>query len=79
MRSFTGFSTCKLLTSCIMPQDVILACGCSGAIEMAICVLANSGDNILIPRPGFSLYKTIAHSAGIECRSYDLLVSTMLN
>lgn len=54
-------------------KDVILACGCSGAIEMAICVLANPGDNILIPRPGFSLYKTIAHSVGIECRLYDLL------
>ncbi|KAI3387583.1 hypothetical protein SNEBB_001034 [Seison nebaliae] len=29
-------------------------------------------DNILIPRPGFSLYKTLAHSLKIETRSYAL-------
>lgn len=38
-------------------------------------VLADPGANILIPRPGFSLYKTLATSKGIETRSYNLLVS----
>jgi hypothetical protein len=38
-------------------------------------VLADPGKNILIPRPGFSLYKTIATSKGIQTRSYNLLAS----
>ncbi|XP_007906137.1 tyrosine aminotransferase [Callorhinchus milii] len=54
-------------------KDVILTSGCSQAIEMAISVLANPGQNILIPRPGFSLYKTLAISIGIEVKLYNLL------
>ncbi|XP_060643973.2 tyrosine aminotransferase [Anolis sagrei] len=54
-------------------QDVILTSGCSQAIELSLAVLANPGQNILVPRPGFSLYKTLAHSMGIEVKFYDLL------
>ncbi|XP_032891512.1 tyrosine aminotransferase [Amblyraja radiata] len=54
-------------------KDVILTSGCSQAIELAINVLANPGQNILIPRPGFSLYKTLAVSLGIEVKFYNLL------
>ncbi|KAM4573707.1 tyrosine aminotransferase [Odontesthes bonariensis] len=54
-------------------EDVILTSGCSQAIELAINVLCNPGDNILIPCPGFSLYKTLAVSMGIEVRLYNLL------
>ncbi|KAF9437945.1 hypothetical protein BGZ76_010488 [Entomortierella beljakovae] len=57
----------------LTPQDVILASGCSGAIDMCIGVLCNEGDNILLPRPGFSLYQTLADSKGVEVRYYDLL------
>ena len=41
---------------------------------MCIECLANPGDNILLPRPGFSLYVTLCQSLGIEIRSYDLIV-----
>ena len=34
----------------ISGNDVIIASGCSGAVEMAISVLMNEGDNILVPR-----------------------------
>eukprot|EP00301_Raphidiophrys_heterophryoidea_P021603 c5982_g1_i3.p1 GENE.c5982_g1_i3~~c5982_g1_i3.p1 ORF type:complete len:314 (-),score=92.78 c5982_g1_i3:212-1153(-) len=44
---------------------------------MAISVLGNEGDNILLPRPGFSLYQTICESKGIECRHYNLLPEKM--
>ncbi|XP_036604820.1 tyrosine aminotransferase [Trichosurus vulpecula] len=54
-------------------KDVILTSGCSQAIELALAVLANPGQNILIPRPGFSLYKTLAESMGIEVKLYNLL------
>ena len=54
-------------------EDVILTCGCSQAIEMCISVLANPGDhNILLPRPGFSLYQTLCNSKGIQTRFYSL-------
>jgi len=55
-------------------QDIILASGCSGAIDLAISVLTNRGQNILLPRPGFSLYRTLALSLGIEVRYYNLIV-----
>ncbi|XP_061628562.1 tyrosine aminotransferase [Phyllopteryx taeniolatus] len=54
-------------------EDVILTSGCSQAIDLAISVMCNPGDNILVPRPGFSLYKTLAVSLGIEVRLYNLL------
>uniref|UniRef100_A0A8C6UXV5 Tyrosine aminotransferase n=1 Tax=Neogobius melanostomus TaxID=47308 RepID=A0A8C6UXV5_9GOBI len=55
------------------PEDVILTSGCSQAIDLAISVLCNPGDNILVPCPGFSLYKTLAVSMGIQVKLYNLL------
>ncbi|KAK2164060.1 hypothetical protein LSH36_69g02015 [Paralvinella palmiformis] len=53
--------------------DVIFTSGCSGALDLAIIVLANPGQNILIPQPEFSLYKTLAESLGIVVKHYNLL------
>ncbi|XP_011672090.2 tyrosine aminotransferase [Strongylocentrotus purpuratus] len=54
-------------------EDVILTCGCSGALDLAIGVLADAGQNILVPRPGFALYATLAGSYDIEYRFYELM------
>ncbi|KAL6077116.1 Tyrosine aminotransferase [Balamuthia mandrillaris] len=54
-------------------NDVLLTSGCSGALDLCITAVANAGDNILIPKPGFSLYKTLCDNKGIECRYYNLL------
>jgi len=54
-------------------KDVIITSGCSGAIELCIGTLANAGENILIPKPGFSIYRTISISNGVEVKMYDLL------
>ncbi|KAG8196442.1 hypothetical protein JTE90_012267 [Oedothorax gibbosus] len=54
-------------------KDVYLTSGCSHALELAICVLANPGQTILVPRPGFPLYKTLAESMGINIKYYNLL------
>jgi tyrosine aminotransferase len=54
-------------------RDIILASGCSGAIDLAISVLADRGQNILVPKPGFSLYRTLAVSLGIHVRYYKLI------
>ena len=57
----------------VSPNDVVLCSGCSCALDLSISVLASSGQNILIPKPGFSIYRTLAEGFAIECRYYDLL------
>lgn len=51
---------------------MILCSGCSCALDLCISVLANRGQNILVPRPGFPLYRTLALGLGIETKFYDL-------
>jgi len=53
------------------PSDILLTNGCSQALDLCITCLANPGDNILIPRPGFSIYKTLAGTLGINVKYYD--------
>ncbi|KAG1453492.1 hypothetical protein G6F56_007561 [Rhizopus delemar] len=57
----------------LVASDVILANGCSGALEMCVNVLCNEGQNILIPRPGFPLYGSLAATRFVEARYYNLL------
>jgi aspartate/methionine/tyrosine aminotransferase len=49
-------------------EDVVVTSGCSHALEMCLGVLANEGDNVLIPVPGFSLYQTLLDSKGTCAR-----------
>ena len=55
-------------------QDVILTNGCSGALDICISCLCAPGSTLLCPRPGFSLYKTLAVGLGVQVQYYDLLV-----
>jgi tyrosine aminotransferase len=64
---------CSTATSPLGVDDVIIASGCSGALEIAIKGLLSPGDNMLLPRPGFALYQTIAEHYGSECKFYDLI------
>ncbi|XP_062139772.1 tyrosine aminotransferase [Drosophila sulfurigaster albostrigata] len=57
----------------IDPNDVVLCSGCSAALEYCILALADRGQNVLVPRPGFCLYHTLTEGLGIEVRYYDLL------
>jgi len=57
----------------ISHEDVILCSGCSCSLDLCIAALANPGQNILIPRPGFPLYSTLANGYGIETKEYDLI------
>ncbi|CAK4077192.1 unnamed protein product [Aphanomyces euteiches] len=59
-------------TSPLTKDDVIIASGGSGALDIAITGMCNPGDNILIPKPAFSLYKSIADAHRIQARYYDL-------
>ncbi|XP_059613959.1 tyrosine aminotransferase [Phlebotomus argentipes] len=54
-------------------DDIVLCSGCSSALELCIAALAEQGQNILIPRPGFSIYQTLAPGFGVSLRMYNLL------
>ena len=47
---------------------------CSGALEISLSVLSNPGQNILVPRPGFPLYRCLVDARGVETRYYRLKV-----
>lgn len=53
--------------------QVILCSGCSCSLDLCIAAIAGDGQNILIPKPGFSIYKTLAEGFGIECKAYNLI------
>ncbi|SAL96462.1 hypothetical protein [Absidia glauca] len=57
----------------VTADDVLLANGCSGALDMCVNVLGNPGQNILLPRPGFSLYGSLAEIRSLKAKYYNLL------
>ena len=57
----------------VTSDDVCITSGCSHALDMAIAVLCNPGSEILIPSPGFSLYRTLANYRGCEFKLYNLI------
>ena len=54
-------------------DDVIVANGASGALELGLTALLDQGSVLLVPRPGFPLYRVIAQSHGARVIHYDLL------
>ncbi|KAL0490306.1 tyrosine aminotransferase [Acrasis kona] len=52
-------------------EDVMLANGASGALDIVIAAIAGEGDNILLPIPSFPLYETLCCHRGIEPRFYQ--------
>jgi len=57
----------------VTADDIILCSGCSCALDIAISTMADEGQNILVPRPGFPLYTTLSAGLGIHTREYNLL------
>lgn len=55
------------------PEHVIIANGCSGALELALTALLDPGTVLLIPKPCFPLYQVIADSHGASVAHYNLL------
>lgn len=56
----------------ISEDDVMITSGCSGAVELALSVLVNEGDNVLVPKPCFPLYQVITESLGGHVKYYPL-------
>lgn len=52
-------------------DDVIITSGGSSSLELCFFLLANPGENILIPTPSFN-YKTWLHGPGIISKTYKL-------
>ena len=53
-------------------QHVYVTSGCSEAIDLALSALANPGDNVLTPSPGYPLYGAVLAKLGVENRPYYL-------
>lgn len=53
-------------------DHVIVASGCSGALELALTALLDEGSILLVPQPGFPLYQVIAESHGAQVVQYPL-------
>jgi tyrosine aminotransferase len=54
------------------PEDVVIASGCSGALEVCLTGLLDEGTNLLVPNPGFCLYQVIAEAHGAGVKFYNL-------
>lgn len=54
-------------------EDVYVTAGCTQAIEIAVSILSRPNSNILLPRPGFSIYAFCAAFRNVEVRYYDLV------
>ncbi|XP_050204971.1 nicotianamine aminotransferase 1-like isoform X2 [Mercurialis annua] len=57
----------------ISPDDVYMTLGCSQAMEVIITVLASSGANILLPKPGYPNHEARCSFSQLEVRHYDLI------
>lgn len=60
----------------VAPDDVIIASGCSGAIDLVLTGMLDEGENILVPCPGFPLYQVITESLGCSVKRYNLTPET---
>jgi len=53
-------------------RHVFITSGASEAIDLALTALADAGDNVLTPFPGYPLYTAVLAKLGVENRPYHL-------
>lgn len=53
-------------------HDIFVTSGASEAIEVALTALANEGENILTPSPGYPLYTAVLAKLGVKENPYYL-------
>lgn len=73
LRSLIASALSEGIEPALTANDVFLTSGCSQSIEMCLKAVCNPGQsNVVIPNPGFSLYKTLLRSMGVEVKTYEL-------
>ena len=53
-------------------RDVFTGYGASEAIELCLAALADAGDNVILPSPGYPLYSALNSKLNVESRFYRL-------
>lgn len=53
-------------------KDIFTAYGASEAIETCLAALADPGDNIILPSPGYPLYAALNNKLSLESKYYPL-------
>ena len=56
----------------ISPADVLLTSGASEAADLVLTALANAGEEVLLPAPGYPIYSAILSKLGVTARYYNL-------
>ena len=56
----------------ISAENVVIANGCSGALELVLTAMLDEDSVLLVPQPGFPLYQVIAESHGASVDFYRL-------
>jgi aspartate aminotransferase/aminotransferase len=56
----------------VTPEQIIVTTGAIGALYTAVSAVADAGDEILIPDPGWPNYESIAHLVGAQAVRYLL-------
>eukprot|EP01084_Bolivina_argentea_P088339 159508_1 len=58
-------------------NDIFACCGCTQSLSLCFCSLlnANSNDNILLPCPGWSAYKTICIKNNFKYKYYNCVAN----
>ena len=59
-------------TKPVSPDQVVVANGCSGALELVLTALLDEDSILLVPQPGFPLYQVICESHGATVNYYHL-------
>jgi hypothetical protein len=57
----------------VRPEDIYLTAGTSEAYSFLFKVLANAGDQVLIPRPSYPLFDYLAALESVEAISYPMI------
>ena len=54
------------------PEQVLITSGASEAADLVLTALANDGDEVLLPAPGYPIYPAILNKLGAIARYYKL-------
>ena len=63
----------KIPSRVVDSSHVVVASGCSGALDLVLRALLDPGTYLLVPNPGFPLYQVICESMGAHVLPYRLL------